>query len=250
MTDKQPHPALIAVIEDEEPIRRFLRASLASEGYRLVEGGTAQEGMRLITQERPDLILLDLGLPDRDGIEIVREIRGWTSIPVIILSARDRETEKIRALDAGADDYLTKPFGVGELLARIRVALRHSANISETSPACKSSIYECEAVKVDLEARRVFRDGVEIRLTKLEYDLLAVMIRNAGRVLTHRYLLKEVWGPGNAHETHYLRVFVANLRKKLEAESVRPRIILTEPRVGYRLVESIEITGDQIPGPA
>jgi two-component system KDP operon response regulator KdpE len=235
-TDLSTAP-LIAIIDDELPIRKFLRASLTAEGYRIVEGGTANEAIRIVTQDRPDIMILDLGLPDRDGIQVIEEIRGWSNLPIIVLSARDLESEKVTALDQGANDYLTKPFGVGELLARLRVAIRHRMmSISEVD-AMANSIYEYESVKVDLVARRVFRDSQEVRLTKLEFDLLAVLIRNAGKVLTHRYLLKEVWGPHSIHETHYLRVFVAKLRKKLETESVRPKIILTEPGVGYRLKE-------------
>ncbi|HMP71285.1 MAG TPA: response regulator [Pirellulaceae bacterium] len=238
MKTEQAPPLLIAIVDDEPPIRRFLRTSLVSEGYRIVEGETARDALRIATQERVDLMILDLGLPDRDGIEVIAELRGWTSLPIIVLSARDRESEKVAALDRGADDYLTKPFGVGELLARLRVALRHRQGAKSEDLDLANSIYEHGGVKVDLIARRVFRDDREIRLTKIEFDLLAVLIRNAGKVLTHRYLLKEVWGPHNVLENHYVRVFVANLRKKLELESARPKIILTEPGVGYRLMES------------
>jgi two-component system KDP operon response regulator KdpE len=237
MTDKDPHPPLVVIIEDETPIRKFLRASLTGEGFRVLESGTAREGLRLVTQESPDLIILDLGLPDRDGKELIQEIRGWSTVPIIVLSARDQEREKVAALDAGADDYLTKPFGVGELLARLRVALRHHSRVGEHADGSTTAIYTYESVKVDLDARRVFRDQEEVRLTKLEFDLLATLVRHTGKVLTHRFLLKEVWGPHNVHETHYLRVFVANLRKKLERDTARPRIILTEPGVGYRLAD-------------
>lgn len=237
MTAENPHPPLIAVIEDEASIRKFLRASLVGEGFRVLEGETAKEGLRIITQESPEIVILDLGLPDRDGKELIQEVRGWSAVPIIILSARDQEREKIAALDAGADDYLTKPFSVGELLARLRVALRHRARIGEDEGGFAATIYECESVKVDLAARRVFRDGEEVRLTKLEFDLLVTLVRHVGKVLTHRFLLKEVWGQHSVHETHYLRVFVANLRKKLEQDTARPRIILTEPGVGYRLAD-------------
>jgi two-component system, OmpR family, KDP operon response regulator KdpE len=218
MTANQP---AVVVIEDDAPIRKFLRASLKGEGFRVLEAETAQEGLRLITQEHPALILLDLGLPDRDGLEVIADVRGWSSVPIIILSARGQERDKIAALDAGADDYLMKPFGVGELLARIRVALR--------------TIFAVGPLKVDLAARQVFRSGEEVKLTRLEFDLLAELIRHAGKVLTHRHLLKQVWGPHLAHESHYLRVFMASLRKKLEEDPARPRHLLTEQGVGYRL---------------
>jgi two-component system KDP operon response regulator KdpE len=224
----------IAVIDDEPPIRKFLRAALDSEGYRVVEADTARAGMRTILEERPDLILLDLGLPDRDGKEIVAEVRGWSAVPIVVLSARDQEREKVAALDAGADDYLTKPFGVSELLARVRVALRHAARLSGSEELEQTALHVGD-VSVDLAARRVTRSGEEVKLTKLEFDLLATLVRHAGKVLTHRFLLKEVWGPAGQPETHTLRVFVANLRRKLETDPARPQLILTEQGVGYRL---------------
>jgi two-component system KDP operon response regulator KdpE len=233
-----PHLPLIAVIEDEAPIRKFLRASLVAEGYRVEEADSAQSGMRLVTQRHPDLLLLDLGLPDQDGKRFVAEVRGWSDIPIVVLSARDQEREKVAALDAGADDYLTKPFGVGELLARIRVALRHRARLGPATGQKAATAFQEGPLRVDFETRRVFRDGCEVKLTKLEYDLLTLLIRHAGRVLTHRALLKEVWGPDAVHETHYLRVFVANLRKKIEPEPARPRFILTEQGVGYRFADA------------
>lgn len=236
MSGNPAHPASVAVIEDEAPIRRFLRTALVAEGFRVLEAATAQEGWRLLTQEKPDVVILDLGLPDRDGKELIRDLRAWSDVPLLVLSAREQEREKVAALDAGADDFLTKPFGVGELLARLRVALRHRARMAGVE-GHEASVYECADIRVDLAARRVFREGTEIHLTKLEFDLLAVLIRHAGKVLTHRFLLKEVWGPGQMQETHYLRVFVANLRKKLERETARPRILLTEPGVGYRLAD-------------
>ena len=237
MNNPPTHPPLIAVIEDEAPIRKFLRASLTSEGYRVEEAEDARRGMQIVTQYSPDLVLLDLGLPDKDGKEIVSEIRGWSSMPIVVLSARDREREKVAALDAGADDYLTKPFGVNELLARIRVALRHSARISGTSDQQETTAFRSGPLLVDLAARRVFLAEKELKLTKLEYDLLSVLVRHAGRVLTHRFLLQEVWGHDSVRETHYLRVFVANLRKKLEPEPARPRFIITEQGVGYRFCD-------------
>lgn len=239
MTENLSERRLIAVIEDEAPIRKFLRASLGAEGYRVSEADTVQSGLRMITQEPPDLIVLDIGLPDGDGKSLITEIREWSAVPIIVVSAHDQEREKIAALDAGADDYLTKPFGVGELLARLRVAIRHHNKGSNTAEPL-SQTYCHGPVRVELDSRRVFRDDSEVRLTKKEFDLLALLARNAGRVMTHRNLLKEIWGPHSTHESHYLRVFVANLRKKIEAEPARPRIIITEQGVGYRLAESEE----------
>jgi two-component system, OmpR family, KDP operon response regulator KdpE len=224
---------LIAIIEDEAPIRRFLRASLAAEGFRVAEAETAKEGMRLITQEHPALALVDLGLPDDDGVGVIRAVREWSKLPIIVLSARGEEQSKITALDAGADDYLTKPFGVGELLARMRVALRHAVRTEAGGPDEVEHAFG--PLRVNLAERRVLRDGVEVKLTKIEFDLLAALVRNAGRVLTHRHLLKEVWGPHAVHEPHYVRVFMANLRKKLERTPGRPEWLLTEQGVGYRL---------------
>lgn len=225
--------ALIAIIEDEAPIRRFLRASLSVEGFRVAEAATAQDGLRVITQEHPALVLLDLGLPDADGLTIIEEVRPWSAMPIIILSARGEEQSKVKALDAGADDYLTKPFGVGELLARIRVALRHAARIGDEGK--ETTAFRFGPIHGDLAERRVFVNDEEVKLTKLEFDLLAMLVRNPGKVLTHRYLLKEVWGPYAVDEPHYVRVFMANLRKKLERDPSRPEYLLTEQGVGYRL---------------
>jgi two-component system KDP operon response regulator KdpE len=229
---------LIAIIEDEAPIRRFLRASLVAEGFQVAEATTAHEGLRLITQDHPALVLLDLGLPDDDGEAIIRQVRQWSKLPIIVLSARGAEQSKISALDAGADDYLTKPFGVGELLARMRVALRHAARIDGDGPEIEE--FKAGPLCINLAKRRVLRDGVEVKLTKIEFDLLAVLVRNAGKVLTHRQLLKEVWGPHAVHEPHYVRVFMANLRKKLEHNPGRPELLLTEQGVGYRLRDAID----------
>lgn len=226
---------VIAVIEDEEPIRRFLRASLTVEGFRVIDAATAVEGLRAITQELPGLILLDLGLPDREGLDVIREVRQWSLTPIVVLSARGEEPSKVAALDAGADDYLTKPFGVGELLARIRVALRHATRVNDRPGA--SSVVEAGDVRIDLEARIVQKRGVEVSLTKIEFDLLAALARHAGKVVTHRQLLKEVWGPHAVQEPHYVRVFMANLRKKLEDNPSRPAFLQTEQGVGYRLRE-------------
>jgi two-component system KDP operon response regulator KdpE len=224
---------LIAIIEDEAPIRRFLRASLAADGFRVSEATTAQDGLRLVTQDHPALALVDLGLPDQDGVTVIREVREWSKMPIIVLSARGEEESKITALDAGADDYLTKPFSVGELLARIRVALRHAARAEADGP--EEAEFKAGPLRVNLVERRVWRDGQEAKLTKIEFDLLALLVRNAGRVLTHSYLLKEVWGSHAVHEPHYVRVFMANLRKKLEKSPSRPEFLLTEQGVGYRL---------------
>jgi two-component system KDP operon response regulator KdpE len=228
----------ILVIEDEAPICRFLRASLTEEGYRYTEAQTGREGLRLAGTEHPDLILLDLGLPDMDGLDIIRQLRNWSQVPVIIISARGQEADKVTALDAGANDYLTKPFGVKELLARIRVALRHVGEGPEAD-----SKFQAGDLKVDLAARRVWTSGNEVHLTPIEYRLLTTLIRSAGKVLTHRYLLKEVWGPNEVHENHYLRVFMATLRRKIEPHPARPRYILTEQGVGYRLKDEVSDEG-------
>lgn len=228
MTSEGP---LILIIEDEAPIRRFLRASLAEQGYRFNEAETAAEGLRLTASAPPDLIILDLGLPDQNGIEVLKQIRDWSEVPIIIVSARGQERDKVLALDSGANDYLTKPFAVGELLARIRVALRLAARASKP----QDSVFTAGDLKVDLAARRVMVMGQEIHLTPTEYRLLTTLIRDAGKVLTQSYLLKEVWGPGHAQESHYLRVAMAKLRAKIEADPARPRTLLTEVGIGYRL---------------
>ena len=226
------HPApLILLIEDEPQMRRFLRTALGANDYRLVEAETAKDGLAQAAARNPDVILLDLGLPDRDGLDVTRELRGWTATPIIVLSARGREEDKVKALDLGADDYLTKPFGVEELLARIRVALRHAATAGD--PA--EPVFESGDVRVDLPARRVWRGGQEVHLTPTEYKLLTTMVRHAGKVLTHRQLLKEVWGTNYLNQAHYVRVYLAQLRQKIEADPARPRLLLTEPGVGYRL---------------
>lgn len=224
---------LILIIEDEAPIRRFLRSSLAEAGYRFNEAEKGQEGLHLAASQPPDLIILDLGLPDLNGFDLLQQLRGWSDVPVIIVSARGQEHDKVKALDAGADDYLTKPFGVGELLARIRVALRHKT----LSAATTESVFQIQDLKVDLVARRVWVRETEAHLTPIEYRLLTTLIKHAGKVLTHRFLLNEVWGPGHAQESHYLRVAMAKLRSKLEVDSARPRILFTEVGVGYRLAD-------------
>ena len=225
--------ATVLVIEDEPQIRRFLRPTLAGQGYRVVEAVTGQEGVMQAATRQPDIVILDLGLPDIDGLEVIRRLREWTAIPIIVLSARGQESDKIAALDAGADDYVAKPFAVGELLARIRVALRHAAR-SEREPT--DSTFVVGNVRVDLARRRVVVGEAEIHLTRTEYKLLTTLVRHAGKVLTHRQLLREVWGPPYADQTHYLRVYMGQLRHKLEADPARPRFLLTEPGVGYRLV--------------
>ncbi|MGD9633020.1 MAG: response regulator [Pirellulales bacterium] len=224
---------LVLLVEDELPIRKFLGASLASAGYRLEEADTGREALKFAAQSPPDLVILDLGLPDQDGQEVLRQLREWLTAPIIVLSARDQEQQKIAALDHGADDYLTKPFSTGELLARIRAALRHAARAAGSEPG--STIYEVGDLKIDLAARRVFTSGKEVHLTPIEFKLVATMVHSAGKVLTHRQLLTEVWGPHQVQETHYLRVFMANLRRKLEADPAQPRYLLTEQGVGYRL---------------
>jgi two-component system KDP operon response regulator KdpE len=223
---------LVLLVEDELPIRKFLGASLASAGYRLEEAATGHEALKKASQQPPDLVILDLGLPDMDGQQVLQRLREWLAVPIIILSARDQEQQKITALDHGADDYLTKPFSTGELLARLRAALRHAASVGDEPGA---TTFEVGDLKVDLAARRVFANGSEVHLTPIEYKLLTTLVHSAGKVLTHRQLLKDVWGPQQVQETHYLRVFMANLRRKLEADPAQPRYLLTEQGVGYRL---------------
>jgi two-component system, OmpR family, KDP operon response regulator KdpE len=229
MSQEQP---LILVIEDEPPLRRYLRVTLQSYGLRVEEAATALEGRNLAARCNPDVILLDLGLPDQDGLDLAKDIRAWSRVPIIVVSARGKEEDKIQALDVGADDYLTKPFGSGELLARIRVALRHTA---EVSGATADPVLESGPLRVDLANRDVSVDGVQVHLSPNEFALLAALVRHAGKVLTHRQLLHEVWGGLPSAQPTYLRVYMANLRKKLEPDPARPRILLTEPGVGYRL---------------
>jgi len=212
-------------------MRRFLRAALGNQEYDLVEAPTAREGLAQAAGRNPELILLDLGLPDADGLDVTRQIREWSKAPIIVLSARGQERDKVAALDAGADDYVTKPFGVGELLARMRVALRHA----QVTEAGGEPVFEGGGIKVDLSRRQVFRGTEEVHLTPLEYKLLATLVKHAGKVLTHRQLLKEVWGINAINQTHYLRVYMTQLRHKLEADPNQPRLLQTEPGVGYRL---------------
>ena len=221
---------LILMVEDDPQIRRFLRAALAAEGYRFQEAITAQDGLTQAAAHRPDLILLDLGLPDRDGLDVIRAVRQWSTAPILVLSARGQERDKIEALDSGADDYVAKPFTVGELLARIRAGLRRSA----TAPA--GVALQFGQVEVDLEKRIVKVKGEEVHLTPNEYKLLQALIKHAGKVLTQRQLLSEVWGPNSTEQAQYLRVYIAQLSRKLEEDPARPKYLQTEPGVGYRLV--------------
>ena len=222
----------VLVVDDEPAIRRFLHASLAAHGYAIFEAGDGQSALSAVSADRPDLVILDLGLPDLDGIQVTRLLREWTRIPIIILSVRGQEADKIAALDAGADDYVTKPFGAGELLARMRVALRRAGQ-----PGVEP-VFTSDDLMVDLTRRVVTVAGREVQLTPTEYDLLRVLVTNAGKVLTHRQLLHEVWGMGYEQETHMLRVNISNLRRKLEPDPTRPHYIRTEPGVGYRLRDS------------
>ena len=224
--------SLVLVVEDEPQMRRFIRASLSSHGYRVVEAETAAEAIRLVTSNNPDLILLDLGLPDADGVDLTRRLREFARTPILVLSARGREDDKVDALDAGADDYLTKPFGVNELLARMRVALRHG---SRDAAPTSVPILTFGELTIDLARRVVTLSGREVHLTPTEYKLLLLLAHNAGKVLTHRHILKEVWGAAYASHTHYVRVHMAELRKKVEVDPARPRLLVTEPGVGYRL---------------
>jgi two-component system KDP operon response regulator KdpE len=221
---------LILVIEDEPQMRRFLRVSLTSNEYQMAEAETGKAGLTEAAARNPDLILLDLGLPDLDGLAVTERLREWTKAPIIVISARGQEEDKIKALDQGADDYLTKPFGIGELLARIRVSLRHAAR-TETG----ESSFTVGELKVDLARRIVTVAGTEVHLTPIEYKLLATLIKHAGKVVTHRQLLRDVWGPNSGEQTHYLRVYMGQLRHKLERDPSRPEYLTTEPGVGYRL---------------
>lgn len=228
------------LIEDEPQIRRFVRAALEGEGWQVHEADTARRGLVDAGTRKPDLLVVDLGLPDGDGLDLIRDVRGWSNVPIVVLSARADESDKIAALDAGADDYLTKPFGVGELLARVRANLRRpragaggsSAELSGEGDA----VFRFGAVEVDRRARLVRRNGEEVHLTPLEYRLLSVLVANTGRVMTHRQLLREVWGPAHADQSHYLRIYMGHLRQKLEKNPAQPEHLLTETAVGYRLL--------------
>jgi len=229
-----PSP-LVLLVEDDPQMRRFLRATLTARGFRLIEAETVSAAEIAATSQAPDLVLLDLGLPDGDGVDLARRLREWTQVPILVISARGREADKVHALDAGADDYVTKPFGVDELLARMRVALRH-AERAAGDPG--EPVVAIGALRMDFACREVTVEGRSLRLTPIEWKLLALLARNPGKVLTHRQILHEVWGPGGGHQTHTVRVHMASLRKKLEPDPSRPRWLLTEPGVGYRLREA------------
>ena len=226
-----PAPVVV-LIEDEPQIHRFLRATLGSQGYRLHEATTGEDGLVEAASRQPDVVILDLGLPDLDGLSVIRRLREWSRVPIIVLSARGQERDKVAALDAGADDYVSKPFAVGELLARLRVALRHAAVGESGEPT-----FAVGGLRVDQVKRQAEVDGRDVHLTPIEYRLLTALVRHAGRVVSQRQLLKEVWGPAQTEQAHYLRVYMGALRRKLERDPARPRYLLTEPGVGYRLAE-------------
>ncbi|MBF0292543.1 MAG: response regulator [Nitrospinae bacterium] len=228
------HDLKVLVIEDEKPIRTLLRAALEGKGYTQIESETGSGGLAMAASQSPDIVILDLGLPDMDGKDFIGRIREWSPVPIIVISARDQEMEKVAALDAGADDYLTKPFSVEELQARLRAALRHHNQAAGS--ASVEPLFVHGELKVDMAARRVFVAENETHLTPIEYRLLTALVRHAGKVMTHKQLIKEVWGPGHEEQTHYLRIFMANLRKKIEADSANPRYLKTEQGVGYRLL--------------
>ncbi len=231
MSDQAPTGPMVLVVDDERQIRRFLRFSLEAQGYRVAEAERGADAIVAAANLRPDLIILDLGLPDMEGHEVLHRLRDWSQTPVIMLSVRDADRDKVAALDAGADDYLTKPFSLQELTARIRVALRHALPAAVQA----NSVFERDGLRVDLAARTVTAHGAPVKLTPTEYALLRLMIQHAGKVLTHKQILREVWGPQYVDETHYLRVYFAQLRQKLEENPALPKLLLTEPGVGYRL---------------
>jgi two-component system, OmpR family, KDP operon response regulator KdpE len=227
---QEPPSQVVLIIDDEIQIRRLLKISLEAGGYRVFEAATGADGLAEAAQRRPDIVVLDLGLPDMDGVTVLKRLREWSNVPVVVLSVRDREDDKIAALDNGADDYLTKPFSTGELLARLRVAQRHA------QPPLDEAVFKTEHVEVDLTSRTVKVDGKQIKLTATEYALLQLFVRHAGKVLTHRQILKEVWGPNYVEQTHYLRVYMTHLRDKLEQNPSAPELLVTESGVGYRLM--------------
>lgn len=226
-----PLKPTVLVIDDEQQIRRLLRVCLEANGYKVAEAATGQEGITRAAQYPPDVVILDLGLPDLDGVTVLKRLREWSQVPVVVLSVREREEEKIAALDQGADDYVTKPFGTGELLARLRAAQRRA------TPEPEITVFRSDQLEVDLSARVVRLKGNEVKLTATEYSLLRLFVQHAGKVLTHRQILREVWGPNYEEQTHYLRVYMAHLREKLESEPSQPTLLVTEPGVGYRLIE-------------
>jgi two-component system KDP operon response regulator KdpE len=229
MSENENQPAIVLIIDDEVQIRRLLRVSLEASGYKVFEAATGQEGLVEAAQRRPDVIVLDLGLPDMDGAAVLKRLREWSQAPVLVLSVREQEDDKVAALDNGADDYITKPFSTVELLARLRVARRHAQPVGE------NSVFRSGRLEVDLAGRTVTVKGQEVKMTPTEYSLLRLLVRNAGKVVTHRQILKEVWGPNYTEQTHYLRVYVAHLREKIEADASRPELLVTEPGIGYRL---------------
>ena len=233
-------PPVAILIEDEPQIRRFVRAALEAEGWQVHEAATAARGLVDAGTRKPDLLVVDLGLPDGDGLDLIRDVRGWSNVPVVVLSARTDEADKIAALDAGADDYLTKPFGIGELLARVRANVRRNrgsgADLSSSGPGESGDVFKFGDVELHRQARIVKRAGVEVHLTPIEYRLLSTLIANVGRVMTHRQLLREVWGPAHSEQSHYLRIYMGHLRQKLEIDPAQPRHLLTETAVGYRLL--------------
>jgi len=230
MNESTPSKPQALIIDDELQIRRLLRVCLEGNGYRVDEAASGQEGLNAAAQHPPDIVILDLGLPDMDGATVLKRLREWSRVPVVVLSVRDREEDKIAALDSGADDFITKPFSTGELLARLRVAQRHVV------PASESPVFRTGDLEVDLTARIVRLKGREVKLTATEYSLLRLFVKDPGKVLTHRHILQQVWGPNYVEHTHYLRVYIAHLREKLEADPSKPRLIVTESGVGYRLI--------------
>ena len=230
-----PQPVAV-LIEDEPQIRRFVRLALEAEGWQVHEADTAARGLADAGTRKPDLLVVDLGLPDGDGLALIRDVRGWSNVPIVVLSARSDESDKIAALDAGADDYLTKPFGVGELLARVRANLRRPRAGQEATGAEGLPVFSFGDVEVDRQARLVRRAGAEVHLTPIEYRLLTTLVTNAGRVMTHKQLLRSVWGPSHSEQSHYLRIYMGHLRQKLEIDPAQPRHLLTETAVGYRLL--------------
>ncbi|MBF2053293.1 MAG: response regulator [Candidatus Sericytochromatia bacterium] len=234
--------ARILVIEDDRPILNFLKTSLANKGYQVTAVMEGEKGLAEAAQNVPDLVITDLGLPDMDGLEVVSRLREWTELPIIILSAREKERDKVEALDKGANDYLTKPFGLNELLARMRVSLRHASRLK--GQAEEKTVYQIGALNIDLASRRIFKGDEEIHLTAIEYKLLSTMVRHAGKVLTQRYLLNEVWGSECVEHPQYLRVYMASLRRKIEVNTAQPEYIITEQGIGYRFAEDNEISAD------
>lgn len=229
----------ILVIEDDRPILNFLKTSLVNKGYQVTAVELGEDGLSQAAQNVPDLVITDLGLPDMDGLEVISRLREWTDLPIIILSAREKERDKVEALDMGADDYLTKPFGLNELLARIRVSMRHSRHMKSSAP--EQTEYIIGDLRIDLAARRIFQGSEEIHLTAIEYKLLSTMIRHMGKVLTQRYLLNEVWGPECVEHPQYLRVYMASLRKKIEVDTAHPKYIITEQGIGYRFSDEVDL---------